>query len=139
MEAVISGGLLAGESEARITPGDFPVEPHFRVTVGSVGRPEFPQSRFHFLLGATGSVAGAVAGSTFLVKPVGLLPKPLSPLEKRGVALGVSLNNRGRIRSWRGVRRVSLRGVGTPNTEKTRDAGQRPTHRRTQEAQLERR
>lgn len=133
MNGVISGALLAGELEARVAPGDFPVEGVRRLyVVRHEGRAEFPQSGLHLLLGAARPVAGALAGRSFAVESVGLRPQALGPLEKRGVALGVALDPGLRL-----GRRSSLRsGLAT---EEVGDAVEGPAQRRTQKTQFERR
>jgi len=133
MNGVFSGGLLVGESEARVAPGDFPVEGVLRLdTVRHEERAEFPQSGFHLFLGATRPVAGALAGRTLAVEPVGLRPQTLGSLEKCGVALSVGLD-----------RSLRVGGCLGPDpglaTEKFGDAVEGSAQRRTQNTQSERR
>lgn len=133
MNGMVSGGLLVGELEARIAPGDFPVEGV--LCLGAVRheeRAEFPQSGFHLFLGAARPVAGALAGRTLAVEPVGLRPQALSSLEKCGVALGVGLDRNPRVGGCLGLDP----GLAT---EKFGDAVEGSAQRRTQNTQSERR
>jgi len=133
MNGVVSGGLLVGESEARVAPGDFPVEGVLRLgTVRHEERAEFPQSGFHLFLGAARPIAGALAGRPLAVEPVGLRPQTLSSLEKCGVGLGVGLDRNPRVGGCLGRDpSVAVEEVG--------DAVEGSAQRRTQKTQSERR
>ena len=133
MNGVFSGGLLVGESEARVAPGDFPVEGVLRLdTVRHEERAEFPQSGFHLFLGAARPVAGALAGRTLTVEPVGLRSQALGSLEKCGVGLGVGLD--------RGLRVGRCLGLDPGlAVEEAGDAVEGSAQRRTQKTQSERR
>ncbi len=133
MNGVASGGLLVGELEARVAPGDFPVEGVLRLgAVRHEERAEFPQSGFHLFLGAARPVAGALAGRALAVEPVGLRPQTLSSLEKCGVDLGVGLDCGPRVGRCLGLDPgLAVEEVG--------DAVEGSAQRRTQKTQSERR
>lgn len=128
MSVAVFGGLLAGELEARIPPGDFPVEmfPRLLAAVDREQRAEFAQSGFDLFLGTAGAVAGALARGSLAVQPVGLLAQARSPLEECCMVLGMGLNSGPRVRGRRGFQ--------LPAAQQTKDPLERPAHRRTQEA-----
>ena len=137
MNGVTSGGLLAGEIEARIPPGDFPVEKVPRLfALYREGRAKLAQAGFDFLFGAASPVAGALAGSPRAVQAVDLFAQARRSLEECCVVLGVSLNRGPRIAcvSAGGFHGGLRRGFGVPAAQGVEDAVERSTHRRTQEA-----
>ena len=135
MSGGFSGGLLPGDSEARIPAGDFPVKVAPLTAASHVGRAEVPQPGLDFLFGAAGAVSGALARGPFALQTLGLRPQAVGPLEERGVALGVGLYRGLDFDGSRGFRASAL----FPVAQEPEEAAPRPAHRRTQEAQFERR